>query len=409
MGREWRSNLWMIIELLIVSLVLWFLFTWLCTLFNVRMRHDGYDFTNVYVSAPGFIKKDSQFFKPYDDSTHSYKTDYDLLIANLRTNPHVEILGTGSNALPYNYNYYGCQLHLNDSVSIYGNARYVTPEIIKLMKLEGLNGETPEQLADIIDKGQILIAPPDKDYSENPVDYKSFVEKFKIFVGKDVSRSNEMTDLMRVGAIAAGLRRADYEPLSSCVFYMPVGSNDMPDNIAFRIRQGHDKEFLESLTPADNKVGNVYISHPVSIDSMRDNAHVDYNTTIRNFLVCAVFLLLVIFLGFLGTFWFRTQQRAGEIAVRLVNGATPADIFRRFLGEGMIMLCIATLIAVPVEIVVVHYGLISVVEDLSLNDIEVYESMAVTFVLLVLLIVAGIWFPARKAMKINPAYALKDQ
>lgn len=405
MGREWRSNVWMTAELIIVSLVLWFLFSVLCMLMNVRMRHDGYDLSNVYVSSTCFIKKDSQFFKPYADSTHSYKTDFELLIANLRTNPHVEIVGTGTNAMPYDYNYFGRQIHLNDSVSVYGNSRTLSPELIKLMRLEGPGGETPEQLAEIIEKGQILIAPPDIDYSENPLD-------IKMFVGKDVSWSNEMTNLMRVGGIASGIRRADYEQLTSCVFYLPLSlksASYIPDNVVFRVREGHDKEFLESLTPTEKKVGNVYISQPVSIDYMREQAHVDYNSTIRNFLVCAVFLLLVIFLGFLGTFWFRTQQRAGEIAVRLVNGATPADIFRRFIGEGMIMLCIATLIAVPVELAVAHYGLISLVQEMSLNRIEVYESMTVTFVLLVLLIVAGIWFPARKAMNINPAYALKDQ
>jgi putative ABC transport system permease protein len=33
----------------------------------------------------------------------------------------------------------------------------------------------------------------------------------------------------------------------------------------------------------------------------------------------------------------------------------------------------------------------------------------ITLAVLAAMIVAGIWFPARRAMKIEPAYALKDQ
>ncbi|MDE6395141.1 MAG: ABC transporter permease, partial [Duncaniella sp.] len=136
------------------------------------------------------------------------------------------------------------------------------------------------------------------------------------------------------------------------------------------------------------------------------------NIRIRNGMTCVVFLLIVIFLGFLGTFWFRTQQRTEEMAVRIVNGATRRDIFRRFIGEGIILLTIATLIALPVEILIVYYDLVSefimTYNYVTFRSIEIYQSFALVVAVLALLIVGGIWFPARKAMNVDPAYALKD-
>ena len=38
-----------------------------------------------------------------------------------------------------------------------------------------------------------------------------------------------------------------------------------------------------------------------------------------------------------------------------------------------------------------------------------YYAIAITVVILALLVLAGIYFPARRAMKINPAIALKEQ
>ena len=51
-------------------------------------------------------------------------------------------------------------------------------------------------------------------------------------------------------------------------------------------------------------------------------------------------LLLNIFLGLLGTFWFRTQQRRGEIALHKAMGATDGAVFGRLMSEGMFLLLI---------------------------------------------------------------------
>ena len=127
------------------------------------------------------------------------------------------------------------------------------------------------------------------------------------------------------------------------------------------------------------------------------------------FLIIIAFLLTCIFLGLLGTFWFRTQQRVSEIAVRKVNGATSGQIFRRLIGEGILLLAIVTPVAVLLDWLVSNTLLTENPEFIADKPITFIAAVAITFCLLAAMIALGIWFPATRAMKIDPALALKDE
>ena len=121
-------------------------------------------------------------------------------------------------------------------------------------------------------------------------------------------------------------------------------------------------------------------------------------------------MLISVFLGLLGTFWFRTQQRTSEIAMRKVNGATDASVFRRLIGEGLLMLAIATPPAVLIDWLLCHYELNA---RYGMNGFfsasRFVITVGVTLLLMGLMVIAGIWFPAHKATGIEPARALADE
>ena len=403
MRNEWRGNIWMIVELTIVSLILWYIFTSIWALVNVSLRYKGYDVSDLYFAEIHHIDENSKYYQSYD-SAHSYLTDSEILLSKLRANPHVEIVGAGNGASTYCLNYYGSNVAI-DSLQYNGNLRLITPDAIRAYKLESRDGKTSEELAEIIERGDVIISEPDyrtEEWYNDP----------KPFAGKEVIVGGDSSVVRRVGAIAYGIRRTDYEPQWGVIYY-PLPENYVPSQLVIRTVAGHGREFIESMKPADKSAGNLYLANLQSVDEARAISQLDKNIAIRNFVICAVFLLLVIFLGFLGTFWFRTQQRVDEIAVRIVNGATRSDIFRRFIGEGILLLIVATVIAVPVELALIHYGVVAGILDtyteITLKSPEIYQAMGLSIGLLALLIVAGIWFPARKAMNVNPAYALKDQ
>lgn len=403
MRNEWRSNIWMVIELTVVSLILWYLFAAIWSLVNVSLRERGYDVDDLYMGEFHLIGEESPFYQPYD-SVHSPTTDAAMLLSKLRANPYVEIVGSGMGIGVYDLCYFGMALSV-DSVEYHGNLRYADPDAIRAYRLKSHDGHTTEQLAQIIERGELIVSTPDKNVAYDFNDPSRFVDR-------DVILGGDSAAVYHVAAVAFGLRRSDYEPQSG-VIYAPMPPKSMPSEVVIRVAAGRGRDFLSSLSRDDRSAGNVYLANLQSADDRREVAQLGDSLKIRNFLICASFLLAVIFLGFLGTFWFRTQQRVEEIAIRMVNGASRGDIFRRFISEGLMLLLVATLIAVPIELLIVGRGiltdLLETYSELTLSSPEIYQAMAMSFCLLALLIVAGIWFPALRAMKLNPAGALKDQ
>ncbi len=99
-----------------------------------------------------------------------------------------------------------------------------------------------------------------------------------------------------------------------------------------------------------------------------------------------------------------------EIAVRMVNGATRGEIFRRLISEGLLLLTIVTPLAALCDWLLCHYEMSNHVYWFDYFDLSRYIiTVVATYLLMALMIVLGIWFPASRAMKIEPAIALKDE
>ena len=99
-------------------------------------------------------------------------------------------------------------------------------------------------------------------------------------------------------------------------------------NLVIKVRPGTGKRFLESLQSQPTLAsGNVFLKTPVNLEAKRKDVSAKHDTRFNLFVACMFFLLMIIFLGILGTFWFRIRQREGEIALRRVTGATRGDIF----------------------------------------------------------------------------------
>lgn len=155
-------------------------------------------------------------------------------------------------------------------------------------------------------------------------------------------------------------------------------------------------------------VGNYLLTNVQSFDDIRRNYHTFNTSQIRNYVTGMSFLLLNIFLGLLGIFWFRTQQRVREIALRKVNGATDSSVFRRLVTEGVILLCIATVPALITDYFLATHE-IATWADGYFGWGRLFICAGIAFLLMTLMVVLGIWFPARRAMKVNAAVALANE
>lgn len=401
MRNEWRSNIWMSVELIIVGVVLFAIFAILAFYAYSHQSPKGIDFTDIYVGNIGTIDSESTSYKQYPDSLHNYKTDLEMLKANLSGNPYVESVGTGINAIPYNFNHHGVMISTTEAdttIHYYGNRRFMDPDLVKTLRLTGYNGESPEKLAKMVEDNILLIS---------TFDYEDDQALMKKWVGHETYFGRDTAEVYSVGALINGIRRVDFEPQYSGVLIVNVPEDRIPYEVAVRVKPGKGREFMESLDESYLEFGNVYVSNMTSIENRKEEAHRQFVTTIRNLTICILFLMVAVFLGILGSFWYRTQQRVPEIALRKVNGATNRNILCRILTEGLLLL----LAAAPVIALIIGILLskININEYIGSPLWLVWAMLPVTLVVLALMIIAGIVFPAVKAMKVNPAEALKDQ
>jgi len=403
MLNEWRPNIWLVLELVIVVCVLYALFSSLYSTYLIYNRSEGMELNDVYFASLNFIEEDNENHAPYD-SIHSPETDYALLLANLRSNPYVEVVGGGSPiSLPYLYNYWGTQIEIPQKgdrtrLQYQVNKRQMSPDMLRVLRIHGVDGQSPDELAELIAKGDIIIS--DRDYHNDPSE-----AKVDDFLGKDVYFYKDSLQTHHVGAIAYGMRRSDFEPMWSGNLYMNINFSDIK-YVGIRVKPGTGHLFAESLSESDMQVGNLYLSDLKSIEDMRYSAQIEKYQDIRNKIIFAVFVLMVIFLGFLGSFWFRTQQRASEIAIRKVSGASDRAIYTRFFGEGMILLAVSIVLALPLI-----YGLskTEMPGGWTLDVTQTATAGICTVLILAILIVAGIYAPALKATRIDIAEVLKNE
>lgn len=399
MLNEWRSNIWIVIELVIVLLVLQLIFGMLYSIYSLRKPVLHADLDDIYVAWIDNLEEDCDGYTPYD-STHSAATDLEMLMTRLRSNPCVEKAGYGtSNSIPYQYNFWGTAVGLpgDEKRTAFVNVRGISPEMLEVMQIGGVRGETPGQLADIMRRGYTLLPEAEMPAADTP--------RAADFVGKDVEKKQDPPEIRHVGAIAEPMRRSDFEPAFYGTWYEPI-EPDEARVIVLRVKPGMGHRFIESMNDTALRSGNMFLTDFTCMSDLRDMCQMDTTQAVNGITVCALFVLVMIFLGFLGTFWFRTQQRVSEIAIRKVNGATDRDIYQRFFAEGLTLLGVAVVVASPVTVWIVRN--LGDMMDLSILDNELAVPVIFSIVVLGLLIIAGIYAPARRAASVNPAEALKD-
>lgn len=403
--NEWRSNLWLALEMLIVSVVLWFVVDYFyVTIYNYNLPR-GFDTSNCYRIGVAQLTDKSPEYIP-DRSDDEILQDRETLLSRIRMRPEVEFVSVSNNSYPYNGSNSGTSIRYDTiyprNFAVYRN---VTPDFVQVFRYEGARGETPAQLAEMLNRGEVLI-------SDNLFMYDGV--KGVDIVGKGLYLDGDTTRTYRIGASLNEVQYNDYGGWGDDLTLVASrGALDRGYEWCVRLKEGYDKDFIKNfMEDADKlyRVGNFYITDVKSFDQIRDNYQRSYTNQIRNFCVGMGFLLLNIFLGLLGTFWFRTQQRVSEIAIRMVNGATRRSIFGRLIGEGLLILTVVTVVAIGFDILISYLELnqwLNGNKYLSWGRTSI--CVLISYVLMAIMISVGIAFPAYRAMHIQPTEALHDE
>jgi putative ABC transport system permease protein len=119
----------------------------------------------------------------------------------------------------------------------------------------------------------------------------------------------------------------------------------------------------------------------------------------------AVAALILASVGIYGVMSYLVSQRKSEMGIRLALGAQPWDILRLILGQGLKLITIGVIVGLAAAVALTRL-LSSLLFGVSATD-------PVTFIVIPL-ILAGValgasFVPARKATKVDPIIALRNE
>lgn len=404
MRHEWRDNIWMVLGLAVVSITVWFMTIALVGATKGLFYPLGADVKDVYQLSIRTIPSDSpDYIDRGEESAAAESQDMRNIIAEIRKSPYVEAAAFSQNGLPYSLSYSGTLLMLdeNDSIGYSCNIRVMSPDMVRVLRIQSLTGKSQEELEQLLRDGNILIT----NYTLETKNRRQPEE----FYGRTAQLGG--TPGLRVGDIVQQVRRSDYDISKNAGMVIKPIDEDENLNVwsmAVRVKPGMADKFRQEFeaTPSMQKQGNKILYDMQLLEDAATTLQRPQNTSLRMTISLNLLLIVIVALGIMGVFWFRIQQRVGETAIRKVCGATDGDIFRRVISEGLILLLIAAIIMIALGWPLLKATLLTNEEVTTINAVI---AGALTLGLLAIAIVVCIWIPARKAMRIEPAIAIKDE
>ena len=222
-------------------------------------------------------------------------------------------------------------------------------------------------------------------------------------LGKHVANSRDMIPREIVGVVAdvkfLALNAADTEEM---YISLPQGPWT---NMTLLVRSQSNPHPL--VTAVREKISETDPNLPVSgILSMDDviAASVAQPRLITQFVgVFAGFALLLAAIGIYGVMAYTVNTRKQEMGIRVALGATPADILRLVVGQGMRMTMIGVALGVAASLALTRL-LASLLFGVSAADPVVFSAAAV--------VLGGVAFlacyiPARRATRVDPIIVLR--
>lgn len=183
--------------------------------------------------------------------------------------------------------------------------------------------------------------------------------------------------------------------------------------IAVKVKRGAEDHFDLNFYHDIKKrveIGPYYLDEVTSYTQMADDASINNSVdrVLKTGILFVFFLFLNVFLGVMGSFWFRTYSRRGEIGLKRALGAPSSQILKELTMEGGTLLLIASVPALIICINMMYFEL-PVTEICDFTIWRALTDLILPYLLLFMMVYAGIWYPARRAMKMIPADALHTE
>jgi putative ABC transport system permease protein len=151
--------------------------------------------------------------------------------------------------------------------------------------------------------------------------------------------------------------------------------------------------------------GGLPVARPRTMDEIivRSTARSDFNMILLT--TFAVSALLLAAIGIYGLMAYSVQQQTQEIGIRLARGAASQTVRNMVIRQGMSVALLGVAVGLASA-----YGLTQIVKTF-LFGVTARDPVVFVAVPLVLTLVAlvGVWLPARRAARVDPAVALRTE
>lgn len=413
--NEWRSNLFLFVELLLVFAVLWYIVDLATVTARVYNAPMGYDIDHCYNITVSKLTPKAVAYNP-ELTTDDDMDDLIELTNRLRHRKGIEVVALSQNCFPYNGGSNGISICV-DTTMLRTRLYWVQPDFFRLFRYTAADGGASDKMADAIRNNQMVVSSNLTD--EAP---ELGMKDANPLLGRELPLEKPDNEIRRrVGGIGAPVRLShfytshewggSYIALNLNIDVIKQFADPRYIELNVRVTPEEDHDFVTRLLDdADRlyQVGNLYLLNVTSFSELRYQNELEDMNELKTQLCVLSFLLMNIFLGVIGTFWFRTQHRRREVALRIAMGSSRRGVFSRLMGEGLILLTLAT---IPAAILALNVGFAELVDvtKLPFDAGRFLFGILLTWLLMALMIIGGIWYPASKAMKVQPAEALHDE
>lgn len=449
-----RQNLWIWLELAVLSAFLWIALDPLFTMVCLKHIPCGFDRDRIYLVKP--------IYNTYEFSAQTARSDsgfvprMDNLLTQLESHPMVEAVCFGRiDEIPGGLTWNGNMFYRNlaeakkddgkewDKMDNYTHAQWFSiPYVTGLEKWtdmpytlglrDAFSGEYVHARLDALMQrliyvsagmaGRLYGTPNVKDSTvfnnnnEDPSLGPSEVERGRI---------------RKIDAVYGNVKGRDFETPYPTVFLLERRDNEwiMPFGALVRLKEGADgRKFMETVQQDVLRhccAGPVSHFEVISLEQQM-NSYAEMkgaNNVVRLQAALGFFGLLCVFLGVSGLFWVRCGERRQDIGVMRSLGATRRMVNRQMLLEGTLLLTAAFLSAMLFVAWHVHangydVGLAEEAVHWNGADMSYWFNRPVphvlvvtllTYALMLLITLLATWVPVHRATRVLPGDALRDE
>lgn len=408
-----KRNKWLFAELVVVTVILWFLLGPLAVMIYNNTLSDGFDVEGLYCLDINEKPVDGVGFDDSLADEEGFNGSVERLLDKVRKDPEVKYATviTTTNA-PF-FQSISLTGAIVDSVlySFYTFEFLPKSDFFKTFGFDETCGYTNEQL-DTMSFGyrEVLLsedAVPGheslglKDYYDNELNFSVTAKIPKIRVAYGVPPVSVLLDPQNV-------------------MYDEYGYNTI--KIVFRLKEGTDelafRNRFEGVISKELRDGNMYASVLTSYEDLKNDSSYSFISSSLN-IIMAAFFLLSLLLGVSGAFFMQTRNRREDIGIMKSFGGSTSYITAMMVGEGCIIATVATLAGCVIVAVIKYY--FGIFEEMTLSqcnpvktwaDVYWQHMLVVSFIVWIIQLVIvciGVALPASRISRITPVEALRDE